>query len=1225
MYAVLDDQSNRSLARPAFFDVFGVQGDESPYTLKTCAGAVESSGRRASGYVVESIDGRVRVPLPTLIECMQIPDDRNEIPTPEVAHHHPHLKKIAGLIPPLTDDAEILLLLGRDVLQVHKVRQQLNGPNNAPYAQRLDLGWVVVGDVCINGMRKPDRISTFTTTLLENGRASTFTPCPSHVFIKENVAQGAAIANLTSMPAWSCDTLSYIQGLGDSVFETSKDDNKLAPSIEDKQFLEIMNKTFTKDEANSWVAPLPFRTRRSPLPDNREQARIRFASLCRTLDKRPDMKEHFFTFMGNIFANGHAELAPERQEGKEVWYLPIFGVYHPKKPEQIRVVFDSSAKFQGTSLNDVLLTGPNLGNSLLGVLIRFRKEPFAITADIQQMFYCFIVREEDREYLRFLWFRDNDTKKDVVGYRMCVHVFGNSPSPAVATYGLKRTALEGEREYGTDARRFVERDFYVDDGLKSLPTEEAAIDLLQRTKDMLAVANLRLHKIASNSVAVMKAFPSEEHAKDLKDLDLGTDSPPTQRSLGLSWNIKHDAFTFHVPPNKKPHTRRGLLSTVNSLYDPLGFATPVTVRGRLLLRELSTLTEDWDVELPQSSEWEVWRDSLSDLEDIEIPRTYSGISLATACRKELCIFSDASTEAIAAVAYLKLTDARGHNHVGFILGKAKLAPKRGHTIPRLELCGAVLAVEMADVIISELDVCLDEVKFYTDSKVVLGYIYNESRRFYVYVSNRVERIRKSCQPKQWNYVPTEQNPADIATRAVSADRLAKTTWLTGPNVLYKTDDSGSDFECQTFRLIDPEADEEVRPVVTTLATSVSSQRRLGAHRFERFSRWTILIRTIANLLHIARSFHSRGDTASVSCRHWHICLEPRTNEELSAAKKLVYRTVQGEMFSSEIRCIQNEHRLPRGSPLWKLNPYMDEDGVMRIGGRLQNSTLDQDERHHVIMPRRHHITTLLVRHHHERVEHQGCHFTEGALRAAGLWIVGAKSCIGSMIHKCVKCRKLRSRPQKQSMADLPRDRLSMDPPFTYVGLDVFGPWKVKARRTRGGLAHSKRWAVLFTCLSVRAIHIEVIESMDSSSFINALRRFLSIRGPVKLLRSDCGTNFVGACKELKINTASPGHNDVGKYLQTQECTWVFNPPHASHMGGAWERMIGIVRRIVDSVLLGTNKSMISHDMLVTLFAEIAAIVNSRPLTPVSTDPENPTILTPSMILTQKTGINPPPP
>lgn len=211
------------------------------------------------------------------------------------------------------------------------------------------------------------------------------------------------------------------------------------------------------------------------------------------------------------------------------------------------------------------------------------------------------------------------------------------------------------------------------------------------------------------------------------------------------------------------------------------------------------------------------------------------------------------------------------------------------------------------------------------------------------------------------------------------------------------------------------------------------------------------------------------------------------------------------------------------------------------------------------------------------------------------------------------------------MADLPAERLKTDPPFSYVGLDVFGPWEVTARRTKGGQANSKRWAVLFTCMCIRAVHIEVIESMSSSSFINALRRFFAIRGLAKQLRSDCGTNFVGASKELKLDPLKPGETSVHDYLCDQRCSWVFNPPHSSHMGGTWERMIGISRRILDSMFLQAGNPRLTHEILTTLMAEVTAIINARPLVPVSMDPEAALILTPMTLLTQKSKAIPTPP
>ncbi|KAJ8369536.1 hypothetical protein SKAU_G00095640 [Synaphobranchus kaupii] len=994
VYAVLDDQSNRSLARSEFFDLFNLKGADSPYTLRTCAGVTEMSGRRGTGFIAQPLDGSLSVPLPTLIECNHMPDDRSEIPTPEAAKHHSHLRRIAHLIPALDPDAQILLLLGRDVLQVHKVRGQHNGPNNAPYAQRLDLGWVVIGEVCLGTAHKPNGVAAYRTNVLENGRHSHFSPCPNHLVLKENFTMRTSERPLSSqnqqLPhlTYSSVQNAVDRSLGSKIFERTEDDNKVTPSIEDKQFIQLMDKEVFMDNANSWVAPLPFRTPRPRLPNNREQALTRFTSLHRTLERKPEMKSHFLAFMQRIFDQDHAELAPPLYDGEECWYLPSFGVYHPRKPGQIRVVFDSSAPHHGVSLNNVLLTGPDLNNSLLGLLMRFRREQVAIVADIEQMFHSFVVREDHRNFLRFLWFKDNDTTKEVVEYRMKVHVFGNRPSPAIATYGLRRAALHGEEEFGGNVKQFVHRDFYVDDGLKSLPSATEAINLLKAAQDMLAISNLRLHKIASNSPVIMQAFPSIDHAKDLKDLDLDID-------------------------NEKPYTRRGVLAIVNSLFDPLGFVAPITIQGKLLLRQLTSDTSDWDAPLPaeKEAEWIAWKDSLQDLEQFETPRAYTGASLSKAQRTEIHIFSDASIKAIAAVAYLKVIDVKGKCHVGFIMGKAKLVPLSTHTVPRLELGAAVLAVEIAELVVSELDIKPDSLRFYTDSKVVLGYIYNETRRFYVYVSNRVERIRKSTCPKQWQYVPTSQNPADVATRSVSAARLTDNNWLIGPDFLAHSVETDTAEET-SYNLIDPESDLEVRCHTTT---ATISHRGIGSHRFKRFSTWQSLVRAMASLIHIARSFKSEEVSIKPDCYGWHYCTKPHTADALSQAKAFIIGCVQKEVYQTEVSCLEKGEAVSKNSPLRKLNLVLDDNGHLRVGGRLQHAALETTEKHPLILPGRIHVATLLINHYHERVKHQGRVFTEGAIRTDGIWIIGAKKCIASNLRKCVTCNKLRGRTAEQKI------------------------------------------------------------------------------------------------------------------------------------------------------------------------------------------------------------------
>lgn len=290
---------------------------------------------------------------------------------------------------------------------------------------------------------------------------------------------------------------------------------------------------------------------------------------------------------------------------------------------------------------------------------------------------------------------------------------------------------------------------------------------------------------------------------------------------------------------------------------------------------------------------------------------------------------------------------------------------------------------------------------------------------------------------------------------------------------------------------------------------------------------------------------------------------------------------------------------------------------LRVGGRLKNSNLTLEEKNPVLISFKHHIAKLLVLHYHKQVRHQGPHITEGAIRSSGYWIIGCKRLVYSVISNCVLCRKFRGNVMSQNMADLPIPRLQTCPPFTYVGIDCLGPWNIVTKKTRGGSANSKRWDVLFCCLSCRAVHIEIIEEMSTSSFINALRRFISIRGKSKEIYSDRGTNFTGGAREFGIHSIFCGRSSAQEFLIEQGTVWKFNTPYSAHMGGSWERLIGIARRIIDSILFEARHKCLTHEVLCTFMAETTAIMNSRPLVDVSTDPESPCILYPSALLTQK--------
>ena len=526
VYAVLDDQSNASLISSELADELGADGPVEKYYLSTCSGErAERYGRRVNSIYVRSLNGYTSE-LPTLVECESIPSDRREIPTPQTARRFPHLCSLASEIQPLDDQAGIHLLIGRDAPELLKVREFRNGPRGAPWAQRHSLGWTISGQVCLDMTDGPKHVRTNRTTVNAQVQVYSLEPCPNAITVKE----------------------SFGEKRGDEarrdVFHTTQEDNEPTLSREDKKFLELMESGIHRNASGNWEMPLPFRDPAPHMPNNRSQAESRLKGLLKTLKRKPDMQNHYIEFMSKVIGKSHASPVPPAEiqaSSGRVFYLSHFGVYHPKKPGSLRVVFDSSLEFRGISLNKALIPGPD---------------------------------------------------------RMNVHLFGNGPSPAIATFGLRKTVNHGEEEYTREVKQFVNRNFYVDDGLASVPSAREAIDLVEETQTALATRNLRLHKVVSNVPAVVEAFLADDRAKDIRDLDLRNDALPVQRSLGVHWDLEHDSFTFKVSLPDKPFTRRGVLAVVNSVYDPLGLAVPADIYARRRWRRIQYLADNF---------WSRWR------------------------------------------------------------------------------------------------------------------------------------------------------------------------------------------------------------------------------------------------------------------------------------------------------------------------------------------------------------------------------------------------------------------------------------------------------------------------------------------------------------------------------------------------------------------------------------------------------------------------------------------
>ncbi|KAL0154219.1 hypothetical protein M9458_050473 [Cirrhinus mrigala] len=1162
VYALLDTQSSHTFVDQEVCESLQALMEPVKLKLSTMMGKdsiVES--QRVSGLKVRGFSSDCSLCLPAIYTRDFIPFERTHIPTCETAKRWRHLEVIADEMPARMDCA-VGLLIGYNFSRALAPRQVITGGDEEPYAIKTDLGWSIIGGA-------PQCVSTKDGTGL------------CHRISVRELPPVTPVAVIRALELDFVDTQ-----LGEKSI-----------SQDDVQFLQVLNEGVHQNNCGHLEMPLPFKAR-PYLPNNKKLALVRLKHLKRKLEKNPQFKWDYTLFMEGVFRDGDAELADEQPDVGNLWYIPHQGVYHPKKPNKIRVVFDCSAKYEGIALNDHLLTGPDLTNGLTGVLCRFRKHPIAVMCDIEKMFHRFHVTREDRDYLRFLWWANGDLDTEPREYRMKVHLFGASSSPGCANYGLKCLASMNESEYPS-AASFIRNNFYVDDGLISLETVEETVKLVKEAQAVCVKGKLHLHKFISNNREVLEAINERDRAVEVKNVDFKHDHLPVQNVLGVRWDVESDAFTFNVVLNEKPATRRGILSVVASVYDPLGFLAPFIISGKKVLQEMCRKGIGWDEPLPTElrPRSESWLNDFPNLRKIQIPRCFTPPNIGKILRTELHHFSDASSKGYGQCSYIRLV-SESKVHCALVMGKARVAPTKVVTIPRLELTAAVMSAAVSSMLKEELALKVDREYFWTDSQVVLGYISNEARRFHVFVANRVQRIRETTDPRQWYYINTGENPADYASRGLTIEELINSNWLTGPRFLWKKEIDAKRGILE-LSVGDPEV-KAVQVLKTEAVMQVDFQQQLS-----RFSKWTTVVNVIARIQRLAKK-------VKIS--------EPLSVEERRRASFTLVRLAQQDAFKEELHVLSQESgKLPCNHPLYQLDPFI-QDGIMRVGGRLRKASVPFELRHPAILPKDSVIIRLILVHYHQKIQHQGRGQTLNELRVNGFWIIGGSKVVAQYIRQCVPCRRARRPLEQQRMADLPRDRTDPSPPFTYCGMDCFGPFYAKQ-----GRKEYKRYGLLFTCLCSRAVHIEMLEDMTADAFINALRCFIAIRGAVRQIRSDQGTNFVGAKSELKNALKEMSKETVAAYLATQQCDLRLNAPSSSHAGGIWERQIRTVKSVMSSVL-AQSAGRLNDASLRTFFYEAMSIVNNRPLTvdglsdPIGLEP-----LTPNHLLTMKSSVPLPPP
>ena len=415
----------------------------------------------------------------------------------------------------------------------------------------------------------------------------------------------------------------------------------------------------------------------------------------------------------------------------------------------------------------------------------------------------------------------------------------------------------------------------------------------------------------------------------------------------------------------------------------------------------------------------------------------------------------------------------------------------------------------------ELSYKIDDTFYWTDSTAVLRYVRNTDRRFHIFVANRIQVIRDLTDPSMWKYVDSKNNPADCASRGLSTqDLLKKHEWFSGPDFLWKSQATWP--QCPLdLEVVDPD-DPEVKTVCATLTSDSAKKDDYDILQLmKRFSSWYKLKKVISYVLRFKRVLKQKTGKEEAKPQG------PIKLEDLEDAELLILQWVQKQSFHEEVKILKKANsnddmtkgerkKIKKSSPLYCLDPFIDDNGLLPVGGRFRRSTAYSEAfKYPIILPKQHHVTSLIIRHYHENCGHGGRGMILSQTRSR-YWIINGNSAVRQYISKCVQCRKLRATTGEQKMADLPRERITPSAPFTYSGVDYFGPFVILERRKE-----LKRYGVLFTCLSSRAVHLESANSLETDSFLNALRRFIARRGPVRVLRSDHGTNLTGAEAELR--------------------------------------------------------------------------------------------------------------
>ncbi|XP_065212895.1 uncharacterized protein LOC135840339 isoform X2 [Planococcus citri] len=871
-------------------------------------------------------------------------------------------------------------------------------------------------------------------------------------------------------------------------------------------------------------------------------------------------------------------MCDESERGR-VHYLPHSWIFQKNK---LRVVFDASAKTKsGESLNDQIHAGPNLVENSIGILINVRLGAVALSADIEKAFLQMVLNELDRDCTRFLWIKDINkplSKTNLLYFRFARILFGVNASPFLLNMVIK-DLLSSKPHLKILIQNL--RNFYVDNFITSVDDLAEALQIFEILCKELRSIKMNLRDWVSNEERVIRALPADSRLENSNVVTL----------LGIEWHTKQDVLCCKLNSNLPTlGTKHNILSFLASVYDPLGFFSPCLLELKLFLRECWRVKYQWHQQLSDEmvAIWIKLRSEILQIEKIPIPR-HIGLKIKRTTYS-IHIFCDASQKAYACCAYLICTDKITSAVISnLIFAKVRLAPKNALSIPKLELLGVLIGKRTAEFLINNFRYPIDQTIVWTDATTVLQWLHS-MEILPPFVQNRITEIRKSA-IDQIRYVPTEDNPADYASRGKTPSALKQLEkWWNGPSwVVFPKSWPSPPENVLTF---EPKLEQRRQgEFITTLVVSEQIVKDPTLEELEKkfeLGTWSAKVKLFK---YVVRSALYKENPNFE---------EPPANEMFKLCEKFLILSLQQKYFKTEYELLKRNKVASKN-----LDLFLDDDNIIRCRSRLTLCNLPKETIKPILLPREDSATAGYIREIHQKNGHVGANHVLAKLRER-FWVIKGRSLVKSVLKRCVTCRRWTGGSYElPPIPPLPEIRVTTVAPFLFVGTDYIGPFFVK-----NNLGQTISVQILvFVCLVTRAVHLELVPDLTGYNCYLALLRFTTTRRVPHVIISDNASTFQFVQPIVGNNIVQLKDYRVKAFATSNNINWHFIPAYAPWFGGAYERLNGLIK---SSLKKSYGLQLLHYEEFRTAIAVASDIVNSRPLTYVSDEPIQ--ILTPNHFL-----------